>query len=196
MYLCPLLLVLHPTSQTRGNSATIYASVRSPEHCRSSRVICSGRFGSPALRRGLGVAGGAAASGLGFGTGFSRPLIAVASRLMCPTSLGPSVFSISAAWTRCGNSLRANSAKAREKMVSSGTWAAASQPQMRRNAASLCNRSNSARVGGEVENGLGHEGPPHGSRIVSGTSPAMLHTHESVQLQHRQGLGQLLMPCA
>src|ERR1039458_1338725 len=56
---------------------------------------------SPALRRGLGVAGGAAASGLGFGTGFSRPLIAVASRLMCRTSLGPSVFSIqpcAAAW--------------------------------------------------------------------------------------------------
>ncbi len=65
-------------------------------------------------------------------SGFSRALIAVASREMCPTRRSSSVLSIGASCGRLGKALPANSAKARENVASLGTAASRSQPRGRR----------------------------------------------------------------
>ena len=60
------------------------------------------------------------------------------------------VLSIRATWTLCGNSLLANSAKARENIVSSGICPTTSQPHRRRRTTSTRRRSINARVWGKL----------------------------------------------
>ncbi len=106
---------------------------------RSSRrgsffAIAAPFFGRPRLRF--------AVLGAGAGvTGFSRASMAVASREMCPTRRSLWVLLIRASCTRLGKALAANSAKAREKVLSLGTAPARSQPHSRRSPASAASRS-------------------------------------------------------
>jgi len=92
-------------------------------------------FGRPRLRFDIL---GAGCAGL---TGFSRASMAVASREMCPTRRFLWVLSIKASWTRPGKPLAANSAKAREKVLSLGTSLLRSKPHSRRSVASTASRS-------------------------------------------------------
>ena len=69
--------------------------------------------------------------------------MAVESRERWPTNRSWWVFRISASCTRWGNRVSENSAKAREKTDSLGTWLLRSQPQIRRNATSVVKRSSS-----------------------------------------------------
>ena len=74
-----LAVFLVPQSQALGKSARFSAKLRSSCRCR--------RVGSGAIGSGVCSADG---TGLGsFLTAFSRAWMAVASRLMCPTSLSP-----------------------------------------------------------------------------------------------------------
>ena len=107
----PLALRLLPTSQALGRSASICG--RLIVSCRSSRLgsfACSSPLrGRPRLRRRFGFAA------FGFGDGFSRASIAVASREMCSTRWPSIVRAISVSCRRLARPLSANSEKAREK---------------------------------------------------------------------------------
>jgi hypothetical protein len=76
---------------------------------------------------------GAGFSGRTLATGFSRPSIAVASRLLGLTNTGLANFSTMAAWIFSPSRISANSLKAREKTDSEGISHRLPYPQMRRN---------------------------------------------------------------
>jgi len=63
--------------------------------------------------------------------GFSRPSMAVASRLLCPTNSGVTHCATKAWWTCSPRPISANSPKAREKVDSEGTSARRTKPQLR-----------------------------------------------------------------
>ena len=92
----PVALRLVPTSQALGRSASICG--RLIVSCRSSRLgsfACSSPLrGRPRLRRRFGFAA------FGFGAGFSRASIAVASREMCSTRWPSIVRAISVSCRR------------------------------------------------------------------------------------------------
>ena len=162
----PLLLGLQPTLQARGNSAIISARVMAPEACRSMRVICSGRLAVPALRCNRRGRGSFACAGLG--AAFSRASIALPSRRIWPTSRSDWVRWMSAACTRCANSSRANSLKARENTDSSGTSAALSQPHRRRNVGSWARRSSRDLVCGRLKTALARKARATHARSCAG----------------------------
>src|SRR4029077_15191493 len=147
----PLALRLVPTAQCFGKSASIAARLMLAwrSRRRGSFVSTTSPFLGRARLR-LRRAGVEAAGGALF-TGFSRASIAVASREMWPTRRSLYACLISASWRRHGSALRANSAKAREKVVSLGSSPRCSQPHSRRNGLSTVSRSiNIAVVGSPI----------------------------------------------
>ena len=140
----PLALRLVPTSQALGRSASICG--RLIVSCRSSRLgsfACSSPLrGRPRLRRRFGFAA------FGFGAGFSRASIAVASREMCSTRWPSIVRAISVSCRRLARPLSANSEKARENVASLGSRPAPLQPHSRHSLPSTSRRSIRPRVVG------------------------------------------------
>src|SRR3954468_8074640 len=120
--------------------------------------------GRPRLRGG-GATGAAGGSGL---VGFSRASIAVLSRETWPTRRSVWVFWISAACSREGKALLANSAKAREKVASLGTSLARCQPHSCRNVLSLASRVISRRVVGKLNTALATKARARAARSAGG----------------------------
>ena len=113
--------------------------------CRSSRLGSFARAsplrGRPRLRR-FGFAA------FGFGAGFSRASIAVASREMCSTRWPSIVRAINVSCRRFARRLSANSEKARENVASLGSRPAPLQPHSRHSLPSTSRRSIRPRVVG------------------------------------------------
>ena len=137
--------------QVRHASAEGSSSVE-----RSSRLGSFARAsplrGRPRLRRRFGFAA------FGFGAGFSRASIAVASREMCSTRWPSIVRAINVSCRRLARRLSANSEKARENVASLGSRPAPLQPHSRHSLPSTSRRSISARVVGMSKHRLGYEG--------------------------------------
>ena len=116
---------------------------RSMLRCRSSTRGSLGCLstlrGRPGLRFGFAVFGA-------FGAGFSRALITVESREMCPTRCSPTVPSTNASCSWAGRELSATYAKAREKVATLGIARTEVQPQRGRIFSSSCSRSIKSRV--------------------------------------------------
>ena len=142
--------LLVPTSQALGRSASICG--RLIVSCRSSRLgsfACSSPLrGRPRLRRRFGFAA------FGFGAGFSRASIAVASREMCSTRWPSIVRAISVSCRRLARPLSANSEKARENVASLGSRPAPLQPHSRHSLPSTSRRSIRPRVVGTSNTAL------------------------------------------
>ena len=159
----PLALRLLPTSQALGRSASICG--RLIVSCRSSRLGSFARAsplrGRPRLRR-FGFAA------FGFGAGFSRASIAVASREMCSTRWPSIVRAINVSCRRFARRLSANSEKARENVASLGSRPAPLQPHSRHSLPSTSRRSISARVVGMSNTALAMKARASAARSSSG----------------------------
>ena len=159
-----LALRLVPTSQALGRSASICG--RLIVSCRSSRLGSFARAsplrGRPRLRRRFGFAA------FGFGAGFSRASIAVASREMCSTRWPSIVRAISVSCRRLARRLSANSEKARENVASLGSRPAPLQPHSRQSLPSTSRRSIRPRVVGMSNTALAMKARASAARSSSG----------------------------
>ena len=104
----------------------------------------------------------------GFGAGFSRASIAVASREMCSTRWPSIVRAISVSCRRLARRLSANSEKARENVASLGSRPAPLQPHSRHSLPSTSRRSISARVVGMSNTALAMKARASAARSSSG----------------------------
>ena len=104
----------------------------------------------------------------GFGAGFSRASIAVASREMCSTRWPSIVRAINVSCRRFARRLSANSEKARENVASLGSRPAPLQPHSRHSLPSTSRRSISARVVGTSNTALAMKARASAARSSSG----------------------------
>ena len=150
----------------RGPSAGLPASAEGS----SSVAVPAGLAPSPAplpcgaaprLRR-FGFAA------FGFGAGFSRASIAVASREMCSTRWPSIVRAISVSCRRLARRRSANSEKARENVASLGSRPAPLQPHSRHSLPSTSRRSIRPRVVGTSNTALAMKARASAARSSSG----------------------------
>ena len=124
--LYPLLFFLVPTVQSLGSSLRFFFNER--PGCSSRRRFLFSHFsplrGRPRFFETFGI--------FFFFAGFSRPTMAVESRLRCPQRRLPRCSSTNVLWMLAGSSRRANSSKARENTLSCGIPETLSQPHSRR----------------------------------------------------------------
>ena len=104
----------------------------------------------------------------GFGAGFSRASIAVASREMCSTRWPSIVRAISVSCRRLARPLSANSEKARENVASLGSRPAPLQPHSRHSLPSTSRRSIRPRVVGTSNTALAMKARASAARSSSG----------------------------
>jgi len=93
---------------------------------------------------------------------------AVASRAICPMSRWFCVVAITASCNCCGNSVSANSAKARENFDSCGRACRLDQPHNRRKASSTRSRQIRSRVVGRFRTALARKAVARAARSLAG----------------------------